>query len=59
MKKLSILASVAAIALATAAPVAAQEMQDLSVSTQDRKMPAIGIIGGIVAILVFAATAGD
>lgn len=59
MKTFRILASVAAIACAAAAPVAAQEVNEPSVSTQERAMPAIGIIGGLVAILIIAANGGD
>jgi hypothetical protein len=55
MKKLSILAASAAIAVAAAAPVAAQEANDPFVSTQVSTVPALAIIGGLAVIIAIAA----
>ncbi|KUF09615.1 hypothetical protein [Pseudoponticoccus marisrubri] len=60
MKKLSIIAAAAAIATATAAPVAAQEntTQDPFVTTAGAGIPALAIIGGIAVVIAIAASSG-
>ncbi len=60
MKKLSIIAAAAAIATATAAPVAAQQnTNDPFVSTQALSaIPVLAVIGGVAVVVAIAAGSG-